>query len=84
MEWSPKAKESFDKVITNLPQFHRFIAEKLVKESAEIAVGKNNRSVVEEKDVIEAFFAEIPPAFRDMLKRLLQHLHIDYAQYIKE
>ena len=33
IQWTPKAKEIFDKVISNLPQFHRTIAEKLVKES---------------------------------------------------
>jgi DNA-binding MarR family transcriptional regulator len=81
IQWTPKAKEIFDKVISNLPQFHRTIAEKLVKESAEeIAQNKNLKSV-EEKELIEAFFKEIPPAFKDMMKRLFAKLNIDYAKY---
>jgi len=81
MQWNPKAKEIFDKVISNLPQFHRSIAEKLVKESAEEIVKTKNMSEVQEKELIEAFFKEIPPAFKDMLKRLLAKLGIDYEKY---
>jgi hypothetical protein len=52
-----------------------------VKESAEeIAQNKNLKSV-EEKELIEAFFKEIPPAFKDMMKRLFAKLNIDYAKY---
>jgi DNA-binding MarR family transcriptional regulator len=81
IQWTPKAREIFDKVINNLPQFHRTIAEKLVKESAEeIAKSKNLKSV-EEKELIEAFFKEIPPAFKDMMKRLFAKLNIDYEKY---
>jgi UDP-N-acetyl-D-mannosaminuronate dehydrogenase len=81
MQWSAKAKEVFDKVITNLPQFHRTIAEKLVKASAEEIAKSKNIKTVEEKELIEAFFKEIPPAFKDMMKRLFVKLGIDYDRY---
>jgi DNA-binding MarR family transcriptional regulator len=81
IQWTPKAKEIFDKVISNLPQFHRTIAEKLVKESAEEIAQNKNLKNVEEKELIEAFFKEIPPAFKDMMKRLFAKLNIDYAKY---
>jgi hypothetical protein len=81
IQWSPKAKEIFDKVITNLPQFHRSIAQKLVKESAEETAKERGLASVEEKELIEAFFKEIPPAFKDMMKRLFAKLGIEYDKY---
>jgi len=81
MNWSPKAKEIFDKVISNLPQFHRSIAERLVKESAEEIAKNKNMTEVQEKELVEAFFKEIPPAFKDMMKRLFVKLNIDYEKY---
>ncbi len=84
IEWNKDAQEHFDKVIENLPQFHRSIAERLVKEkSEELAQGRNSTKV-EDKDVVVAFFQEVPPAFKDMMKRLFGNLDIDYKQYIKE
>ncbi|MDP2922420.1 MAG: DUF2621 family protein [Candidatus Omnitrophota bacterium] len=84
INWSPKAKEIFDKVISNLPQFHRTIAQKLVKESAEEIAKTKCLASVEEKELIEAFFKEIPPAFKDMMKRLFTKLGIDYEKYTDE
>jgi ribosomal protein L17 len=81
MNWSPKAKEIFDKIINNLPQFHRSIAERLVKESAEEIAKNKNITEVQEKELVEAFFKEIPPAFKDMMKRLFTKLNIDYEKY---
>ena len=80
--WLDSAKDIFDKITGNLPQFHRAIAQKLVKQSAEdIAFGKN-KPCVEEDDLIEALFKEVPPAFKEMMKRLLTKLDIDYSQFI--
>ena len=42
------------------------------------------REYVEEKDLIEAFFREVPPAFRDMMRRLFQKLHVDYQKYVND
>jgi len=81
MQWSAKAKEIFDKVISNLPQFHRSIAERLVKESAEEIAKNKKLTIVEEKELVEAFFQEIPPAFKDMMKRLFTKLGIEYEKY---
>ena len=81
MQWSTKAKEIFDKVISNLPQFHRSIAERLVKESAEEIAKNKKMIIVEEKELVEAFFQEIPPAFKDMMKRLFTKLGIEYEKY---
>ena len=84
ISWDDEAKGIFDKIINNLPQFHRNIAERLVRESAEeVARGRNGKSV-EEKDLIRAFFKEVPPAFKGMMRKLFARLEIDYEKYISD
>ena len=84
ISWDEKAKENFDKITDNLPQFHRTIAKRLVKESAEELAAQRNSEVVQDKDLISAFFKEVPPAFKDMMKRLLHQQGIDYSPYVNE
>ncbi|UCC95866.1 MAG: DUF2621 family protein [Candidatus Omnitrophota bacterium] len=84
IQWGESAKENFDKVINNLPQFHRTIAKQLVKDRAEELAQRRGSSAVENKDLVVAFFKEVPPAFKDMMKRLFQHLNIDYSEYVKD
>ncbi|MBU2044922.1 MAG: DUF2621 family protein [Candidatus Omnitrophica bacterium] len=84
VKWDQKTKEHFDQIITNLPQFHRSIAEQLVKESAESLARERNSQSVQENDLVIAFFNEVPPAFKDMMKRLFNQQGIDYTKYVKE
>lgn len=84
LQWDKNAQDVFDTVIANLPQFHRSIAEQLVKECAEDLASSRGSQSVQEKDLIEAFFREVPPAFRDMMRRLFQQLHIEYKQYVDD
>ena len=84
IQWDKKAKSHFDLIITHLPQFHKSIAEQLVKEKSEELAETRGAGSVEEADVITAFFQEVPPAFKDMMKRLMQKQGIDYSQYIKD
>ncbi len=80
--WNDETKEKFNRIVSNLPQFHRTIAERLIKEKAEeLAKGRGSSEVVD-KDLIVAFFQEVPPAFKEMLQRLLNQLNIDYRSYI--
>jgi len=84
IKWKENSKAIFDKVVENLPQFHRSIAKQLVREKAEELAQARGSESVEEKDLVVAFFQEVPPAFKDMMKRLFSHLNIDYSQYIAE
>ena len=84
IKWENEAKENFDKIINNLPQFHRTIAQTLVKESAEKIAQERNSETVEVKDVVVAFFTEVPPAFKDMMKRLFGQQGIEYLKYVGE
>lgn len=83
IKWDSSAKDKFDKVICSLPQFHRTIAEKLVHQQAEELAKKRNSALVEDQDLIQAFFQEVPPAFKGMMERLFNHLNIDYSIYTK-
>jgi UDP-N-acetyl-D-mannosaminuronate dehydrogenase len=84
MDWEKDAKETFEKIINTLPQFHRSIAKVLVKESSEDIATKKGKKEVEISDLIEAFFKEVPPAFKEMMKKLFSKLNIDYTQYVNE
>jgi len=84
IEWETQAKKHFNQIIENLPQFHRTIAEQLVKEKAQELAKERSSKVVEDKDVIVAFFQEVPPAFKDMMKRLFSKQNIDYSEYVNE
>jgi hypothetical protein len=59
----------------------RGIAETRVSKKAEGVVREDNRTVIEEKDMVAAFFAETPPAFRGAMKQSMQDLKIDYKGY---
>jgi hypothetical protein len=84
IKWQDSAKAQFNKIIQSLPQFHRTIAEKLVQQKAEEIAALRNSTLVEEKDLAKAFFQEVPPAFSEMMKRLFEHLNIDYSKYIEK
>lgn len=84
IKWNKETKDKFDKVISSLPQFHRTIAEKLVYQKAEELAQKRESEMVEDQDLIQAFFQEVPPAFKEMMKRLFSHLNIDYLKYVKK
>ena len=84
IKWDDNTKSNFDKVIENLPQFHRTIAKVLVKEKAEKLAKDRNSETVCDGDLVRAFFAEVPPAFKEMMKRLLNQQNINYTEYIDE
>jgi hypothetical protein len=84
MKWNSRSQEVFNNAIGHLRQFHRSIAEKLVKDSAERIACTRGVETVEEQDLIQAFFKEVPPAFKDMIKRLFRHLNVEYKNYVRE
>lgn len=80
VNWTQDAREMFDKIINDLPQFHRSIAQRLVKESAENIALSKGKDTVEKPELIQAFFKEVPPAFKDMMKRLFNKFNRDYLE----
>ena len=82
--WNEEVKKKYEEVTDSLPQFHRTIAKQLVKVKALELASERNSETVEMNDLVVAFFQEVPPAFKDMMKRLLANHNIDYTQYVKE
>jgi hypothetical protein len=84
IKWNQPTLQTFHKVLDHLPQFHKSIAQQLVKERSEELAKERGSEFVEDKDLITAFFQEVPPAFREMMKRRFVYLNIDYSEYVKD
>jgi hypothetical protein len=81
MEWEPKIKEKFDTMISKIPLFHRRITQEAVsKRSEEIAQARNS-AMVQEEDVVNAFFSDVPSPFYSMMVRLMEQTGLDYKKY---
>lgn len=81
MEWNVETKEKFELVISKMPLFHRGIAKCAVTKKSEENAITRGAIVVEEKDVIAAFFSEVPVPFYSMMIRLLEQSGFDYGEY---
>ena len=58
------------------------MAEKNVKEKAHALVTQDGRLVVEEKDMVDAFFAATPFGFHGPMKNDMDDLNIDYTNMV--
>ncbi len=81
MNWEAKTEEKFKTVIAKLPVFHRHIAESAVSAKSLENAKSRNSQIVEEIDVISAFFSDVPAAFYSMMIRLLEQTGFDYKKY---
>ena len=81
ISWDKTTEEQFKRMIEKIPVFLRGIAEKKVSQKAERIVREEKRREIFEKDMVDAFFAETPPAFREAMKSGMQELGIDYTKY---
>ena len=81
ISWDKPTEEKFLIILKQIPDMIRGIAETRVSKKAEAIVRENNRAVIEEKDMVAAFFAETPGAFRGAMKQSMVDLKIDYKGY---
>ena len=81
MDWEKIAKNNFDLMISKMPLFHRGVAKLAASKQAEENALSRGAAVVEEEDVVGAFFSEVPTPFYSMMVRLLEHTGIDYKKY---
>ncbi|MBL7130207.1 MAG: hypothetical protein ISS45_02175 [Candidatus Omnitrophica bacterium] len=81
ISWEPEVKKKFDIFISKMPIFHRRIAEKLVTERVMINVKSRNAATINEEDLLNAIFSEVPHPFYTMMVRLLDELGFDYKKY---
>ena len=79
--WDKIVQEKFEKILEPIPAMIRGIAETRVSKKAESLVRENNRLVILEKDMVDAFFAETPPGFIPPMKAEMEAQGIDYKKY---
>ncbi len=81
MDWDSKTQDKFKLFISKIPVFHRHITEQAVIKRAEENVKARSGSMVEEQDVLTAFFSDVPSPFYSMMVRLLEQTGFDYKKY---
>lgn len=81
LEWEKEALSKFNLMIEKIPLFHRKIAEQVVCKKAQLNAKERGSSVVEESDILRAFFSEVPFAFYSLMIRLLDEVGFAYKEY---
>lgn len=79
--WEKSTEEKLFKILEQIPDMIRGIAEARVCRKAEDIVREQNRWIIQEKDMVDAFFAETPGGFKPLMKSSMKELGIDYSQY---
>jgi hypothetical protein len=67
-------------MIAKIPVFHRGITEEAVTKRAHELAEKRKAAVIEDQDVIGAFFTDVPSPFYSMMVRLLEQSGFDYRK----
>jgi hypothetical protein len=81
MNWDKTARDDFDAILAKIPVFLRGIAQGKVAERAQVIARGENRQLVSQKDVVDAFFMETPFGFHGPMKMDMEALGIDYKKY---
>ena len=79
--WDKTAQAQFQKILEQIPDLIRGIAETRVSKKAEGLIRQESLSEITEKDMVDAFFAETPPGFVMAMKSGMRDLGIDYTKY---
>lgn len=81
LKWEPAAQTKFDTMIAKIPIFHREIAKQVVVKKAQLNAQARSAAMVEEKDIVQAFFSEVPHAFYSLMVRLFDEVGFEYKPY---
>ncbi len=81
INWNTEAQEKFDQMIDKVPTFLRNMAKEKVLKTAIALAEKENRSELNEKDLVDSFFEATPFGFHGPMKTDMKDLNIDYVQY---
>lgn len=79
--WEETTEKFFQQILEQIPHMIRGIAEARVSRKAESIVRQENRRVISEKDMVDAFFSETPSGFIPPMKNSMEELGIDYVKY---
>ena len=80
LEWEEKALEKYRLIISKIPIFHRNIAKVVVDKKALSNAQERDSNVIEEGDIVSAFFSEVPKAFYSLMIRLFDEVGFTYDE----
>lgn len=84
LKWNEETLKRFNQMIQKMPLFHRRIAEDLVKNKSEANAKARSSNMVEEKDVVKAFFSEVPKPFYSLMIRLMEGVGFNYKEFTQK
>ena len=79
--WDETTKKEYDFLVSKIPLVLRTTAKRMIGPKAEDIVKADGRSVVEQKDMVDAFFAKVPASFHKAMKSDMTECNIDWTQY---
>ena len=81
LQWDKGALSKFNLMIEKIPLFHRKIAQQVVHKKAALNARDRDSLIVEESDIVRAFFSEVPFAFYSLMVRLLDEVGFNYKEH---
>jgi hypothetical protein len=81
MSWEKSTEERFQKMLAKMPIFHRHMTEVGATQKAEANAKARGARTVEENDLLEAMFSEVPLQFYSLMVRLLDQVGFDYKKH---
>lgn len=81
MSWEKTTEERFRKMLGKMPIFHRHVTEVGATEKAESNAKARGSRMVEEGDLMQAMFSEVPMQFYSLMIKLLDDVGFDYKKY---
>ncbi|OGX36402.1 MAG: hypothetical protein A3C36_02200 [Omnitrophica WOR_2 bacterium RIFCSPHIGHO2_02_FULL_52_10] len=80
LEWETEALRKYQLMISKIPLFHREIAKIVVDKKAVLNARERDAEMVGERDIVNAFFSEVPKAFYSLMIRLLDEVGFYYEE----
>lgn len=81
MSWEKTTDERFHKMLGKMPIFHRHVTEVGATQKAEANARARGARMVEEEDLMQAMFSEVPMQFYSLMIKLLDDVGFDYKRY---
>jgi len=79
--WEKETEVKFNKMMEKIPAVMRGIANGKILKKAQSLATQENRSEMNEKDLVDAFFSETPGGFQGPMKCDMEEFGIDYEKY---
>jgi hypothetical protein len=79
--WDKITEEKFQQMLEKVPIFMRTIAQEKITKKIHALVNADGRNIINEKDMVDAFFCETPFGFHGPMKSDMNAIGLNYTQY---